>query len=406
MNLFLTGSSNLISWILFHVVKFVPRNKNKWVFGDRFKFVDNPKYLFIDVSENHKEIRSIWMARRKEDVKIVRSLHFEVYYRYSLKGLYHSLTAGVFIFDHSVSDINKFTFGGAFLVNLWHGSSVKKVRWQAKDYYVRKFHLKDENEMESFKFKILQYCHLFVKTDLLLAPSEIQANTFFSPMLRVPINDVVVGVFPRSKLMIKGEERAFDFISRYEPGSASSFIKQISQYKKRYIYMPTWRLNNIDFIQDAGINWEVLNDELHKKNELLILKFHPLTKIDFDGLSKFKNISIFPSECDIYTIYPFIDCLITDYSSVYTDFLIMNKEVIFFLFDYEDYMKNSYDLEEYDKYYRGIRAWNFTQLMDIIKGNIDCHVPNEEYTSLMNFFWDNNKKNIDLAEVIKDRIKI
>jgi CDP-glycerol glycerophosphotransferase (TagB/SpsB family) len=108
---------------------------------------------------------------------------------------------------------------------------------------------------------------------------------------------------------------------------------------------------------------------------------------------------------DIYTILPFTDVLITDYSSVYTDFLMMNKEIILFVFDYNDYVKGCCELKDYDKYYLGKKAYSFTQLLDIISTGEDCHVPQDQYSRLMDFFWSNNESTINIVEEIKIRIK-
>ena len=82
----------------------------------------------------------------------------------------------------------------------------------------------------------------------------------------------------------------------------------------------------------------------------------------------------------------------------------MNKEIILFVFDYDKYIKGSYDLENYDYYFVGKRADNFTKLLDVIKTGEDCHVPKEHYQRLMDYFWDNNRNKIDIVEEIKRRI--
>ena len=123
-------------------------------------------------------------------------------------------------------------------------------------------------------------------------------------------------------------------------------------------------------------------------------------------ISGYSNLMVYPKDSDIYTVLPFIDCLITDYSSIYTDFLMMNKDIILFVFDYEDYVHNSNDLGEYDKYFVGKRAYNFAQLLQIIESGEDCHVPQEKYQELMEFFWDNNRHRIDIVEEVEKRISL
>lgn len=386
-------------------IKWGSRNKTKWVYGAYKSFRDNPKYLFYWAVENHNEIRSIWIARNRSDVKYLRTSGYECYYWLSLKGMYHTLTAGVLICDHSILDVNAFLSGGVFYVNLWHGCGVKRVRWQAKDQFVRDFHLRNQEEMRtSFVFKVYNYSELFRTPDLCLAPSKVQATEFFAPMMDIPLDKCVVGTFPRNRLLIEGRDSALQFLEKYEPKESRSFVDYLEKYKKVYIYMPTWRNDSSDFISESGILWDELNQVLCERRELLILKLHPMTKIDLSIASGYSNICLYPKYSDIYTILPFTDCLITDYSSIYSEFLIMNKEIILFVFDYEQYMANSYELSEYKKYYPGRRAYNFSQLLQIIQSGEKCKIPEDRRKLLMEFYWDDNKNIVDLVEEIKRRI--
>lgn len=388
-----------------NLAKLAPRNKRKWVFGSATGFSDNSKYLFVQVVERNPEIRAIWISKNKDIVKDLIARHYEAYYWLSVKGMFHALTAKVYVSDHSVGNINQFLSEGAFFVNLWHGSSVKRVRWQAPELFMREYHLKSVEEMRSsLWFKINTYDVMFRTADLCLAPSTVQARDFFAPMMDISLEKVVVAVYPRSRFLIGGKDAAKKYIKNNEPRDTFDFVKELEQYNKVYIYMPTWRNDRRDFIQQASIDWESLDNLMEKRNELFVLKLHPFTKLDLTSISCYKNIRQYPTDCDLYTILPFTDCLITDYSSIYTDFLTMNKEIILFVFDYEEYVRGSYELLEYDKYFVGKRAYDFAQLLQIIESGEDCHVPQEKYHELMEFFWDNNRQQIDIVEEVKKRI--
>ena len=403
------GGFNFLRKVLVYnlqfVLKYIPRKKTKWAFGAYGGFKDNPKFLYYDVIERHPEIQATWIASNAKDMSLLKSQGLPVLHKASLKGMWYALTAKVYIVDHITSDINRYLEGGAFYVNLWHGCGIKRVRWQNKSLYVKKYHLKSEAEMRtSLSFKIKTYPFLFRKPDLCLAPSSIQLKEFFAPMMDIPEANCIVGVYPRSRLMIEGKEAALDFIRKHEPSETMEFVERLQSYRKTYIYMPTWRNDGRDFIEQAGIDWQRLNDAMKETNSLFILKLHPFTKLNFDGLSQYSNICFYPKDSDVYTVLPFIDCLITDYSSLYTDFLTMNKEVILFIFDYDEFVKGNYELAEYDNYYFGKRVYDFDQLLATMLSGEDCHVPQNQYDSLMNFFWDNNQHDIDIAEVIKKRI--
>lgn len=388
------------------IFKIIPRINNKWVFGEIDNFRDNPKYFFYSVNDSNPEINAIWIAKNKEDVKYLRRQGYKAYYWLSLIAFYHCATAKVWISGHSISNINPFLSEGAFFVNLWHGVSLKRVKWQAPDYHIRKYGLKDKDEMRtSLSFRIKTYTSMFRRPDLCLTPSEAEKHLFFAEMFDIPKERCIVGVYPRSKYLIEGEKATLEFIKEKEPKDTLDFVNKIKAFQKVLIYMPTYRNNGIDFIKQSGMNWASLNEVLKKKHELFILKFHPNTHLDVSDLDKFENICVYPPLADIYTILPFTDVLITDYSSVYSDYLIMNKEIILFVFDYDEYVKDSFELKNYDEYYVGKKAYDFSQLLKIISDNVDCHVPQEHYQRLMSFFWSNNESTIDIVEEIENRIK-
>ena len=387
------------------LVRLIPRKRNKWVFGAMQNFKDNPKYFFYWTRERHPEIRAIWIAQQKSDIEKLVKQGCEAYYWRSLKGLYHALTAKVYVSDHHVGDINIYFSGGAFFVNLWHGSSVKRVRWQAPQLFVKRYNLKSSDEMRTaLRVRVLEFPILFRTPDLCLAPSTTQAKEFFAPMMDIPLKKCIVGVYPRSRLLLEGKESALNFIEKYEPKSTLDFVTSIGKYNKVYIYMPTWRNDGSDFISKADIDWGQINSVMEKKNELFILKLHPLTHINATTVERYSHIKLFPTRSDIYTVLPFIDTLVTDYSSIYTDFLTMDKEVILFLFDYEEYVSKSYELSEFNTYFIARKAYHFEQLLTIMKEGLDCHIPSKERKRLLDFFWDSNEKDIDLVEVIKKRI--
>lgn len=390
-----------------YVIKYVPRNKHKWAYGCLGGFRDNPKFLFYWTNENHPEIRAIWFAQSRKERDLIRRQGMEACMKNSLKGFFHALTSKVYVTSHTVSNINPVFSAGAFYLNLWHGSSVKRVRWQAPEYFCRRYHLKDKEEMRTnFHFKIDSYNLMFRKPDLCLTPSTIQKKDFFAEMLDIPEDDCIVGVFPRSKFLIEGKDSALQFIKKYEPKETMDFLNVMKQFDRVYVYMPTWRNDGTNFVERAKFDWDKLNRVLEETNSLFVLKLHPSTNLDLNFISSYKNIYNYPSTTDIYTILPFMDCLITDYSSIYTDFLTMNKEVILFVYDFEEYMKGSFKLSEYDKYYVGRRAYDFDQLVQIIKDKEDCHIPQDKYSELMDFFWDNNRHQIDIVEEVKKRIGI
>ncbi len=73
-------------------------------------------------------------------------------------------------------------------------------------------------------------------------------------------------------------------------------------------------------------------------------------------------------EQDIYTVLNEFDCLITDYSSIYFDFLLTDKPIIFAPFDFKWYISNDRELYfDYKKVTPGPTCSNWKEVIDSIK---------------------------------------
>jgi len=117
---------------------------------------------------------------------------------------------------------------------------------------------------------------------------------------------------------------------------------------------------------------------------LFIFKLHPLTvfeKINLDEVNKFSNLTVMDKNMDIYPILPFTDCLISDYSSIYYDYLLMkDKEVYLFPYDYEEYILKSRSLAfDYNKQMPGRRFEDFNDLLGSINTDIIPRSKEQEY---------------------------
>ena len=155
--------------------------------------------------------------------------------------------------------------------------------------------------------------------------------------------------------------------------------------EKQILIMPTWRnwlggnyVNDDDFKNtDYYKNWnEFLNNQDFIKfieSNSYIVYFYPhqhtqkflhLFKSNSDNIKIVNN-----SKKDIQELLKESGILITDYSSVFMDFAYMNKPVLFYQFDYENYRKNQLQ-EGYFNYERdgfGPIVKNQTDLADMLE---------------------------------------
>ena len=122
--------------------------------------------------------------------------------------------------------------------------------------------------------------------------------------------------------------------------------------KRNILWMPTFRQSKENSIDDSVAEFPLLNegnitivDDFLRKNELhLIIKLHPFqNNITWLSERKYQNISVLLNEdlekhkTELYELIGSVDMLLTDYSSVYSDYLLTGKPLAFVVDDIDDY---------------------------------------------------------------------
>ena len=175
-------------------------------------------------------------------------------------------------------------------------------------------------------------------------------------------------------------------------------LKNASE-KNQILFMPTWRRNlkglSLDSFKNTMfyISWaKLLNDEsllsccrlyhinikyyLHSSFQLYSSLF---TENDVVSIIKFEDE-------DVQTLLKDSKLLVTDFSSVYFDFAYMEKPMVFYQFDEDEYYKNHYSKGYFDYRTDGFgpvcinEETTVREIMNLIKNNF---VVNNEYLKRM-----------------------
>ncbi|MBR5686538.1 MAG: CDP-glycerol glycerophosphotransferase family protein [Prevotella sp.] len=350
-----------------------PRKRSIWAFGSGTGYDGHSKYLLQYIIDHQPEIRGLWITQRKDEVEPLRKKGIEAYYSYGLKGIFYSLRAGTYIVTGSLADINFYTSGGAKQVQLWHGFGPKKCLWANIHSSMNK-----NGRFTGF----VKRPAFYVEPDIVLGASEM-IDRIYATTFRTDIDRCVDILSPRCVHLRQSKKEILEYIKKWEGQEVLDFIATMKKYKKVLLYMPTYREKNPHFLEQQKWDIDALNDTLKHKDALLIVKLHPHMKhdLDFNGLS---NIVEMDKNLDLYPILPFTDTLITDYSSVYVDYILMDdKQIILYIPDKEDYKNNSRDLwEDFDETYHGITAMNFHELLKAISSD-----ERQDYTAERALIW-------------------
>lgn len=391
----ISNSVKILANILLHVVLglsyLMPRNRNKWLVGNAKAFNNNTKYFFIHVNEALPKKRCYWISKNRKCREEVRRLGYRAYHPWSLKGMWHELTAGVYVYDMRLSAFNYWLSGRALRVNLWHGVGIKNIEFK------RVINVEKTDTL----FNYLRHPIGYAKPHIFLSTSPLMTH-HFAACFRIPESCCIESEYPRCAIFKKSREELRTFIRTYESADTGSLADRMEAASRVYIYMPTFRENKEDFLKKAGFDLPALEAVLARRNELFLFKLHPFTSIQVDT-SRYRHILFMDNKMDIYPLLPFTDVLITDYSSIYYDYLLMpGKEILLFPFDYREYIEKERDLAfPFDEYTPGERVNTFPQLLQAIDEG--RHFANERIEWVKDQFWKSPHP-VDLYQAIVARL--
>lgn len=167
-----------------------------------------------------------------------------------------------------------------------------------------------------------------------------------------------------------------------------------NKYKKKIIWMPTFRKGGGFRRNDSNIEFPLgiplitnqeeyveLDNLLQKENILLIIKFHPMQDEDTIKIKESNNIKLITNDVmkkyniDTYELIKETDALISDYSSIAYDYLMLNKPLAYIFSDLEEY-KNGLITKEPKKFIAGpiiMNCLDMKQFILEVSNNIDSY---------------------------------
>lgn len=379
----------LICYLIHPFSYLVPRSKKKIAFGSyRGSFDGNAKYLFIEMSG--KGENAVWVSGSRATVRFVRSLGLRAEWVFSPRGAWRALRSRTWFVNSYTSDILWALSGGANVINLWHGVGLKRTEYNATagpmyDRYIRKTFRQAFFHPEAYR-----------KPQYLVTASDFQTPMFASAF-RVPESRCLKCGYPRNRILVCSEEDRQKHIATFEPEPVRAFIEKIRQFKEVWIYMPTWRDSQRNvFAQNMDLTR--LNSVLEKRGAALLLKPHPNTVPD--NLYGLPNVLTIDPDVDVYPLLPYTDVLITDYSSVLYDYILMEgKGVVLYLYDRDQYVKDRDFYFPFDENVIGKKANTFEELLEAVKQGVEP-LDEAERKAMVNKFWGPKPFEYDFSDCL------
>jgi CDP-glycerol glycerophosphotransferase (TagB/SpsB family) len=222
--------------------------------------------------------------------------------------------------------------------------------------------------------KALKYCRQIGDFDYILSLSK-TFNKQMQDNYETSSDKIINFGYCRNDNLIKCKNR-------------DSLFKEKYQDKKIIVWLPTYR-NHKNGDEDISVKSDLmyglpcigsnddivsLNDVLHSYNMILMIKLHPAQRSEEISNLNLSNISIITDQ-DLFimntTLYQLLakSCaLITDYSSVYYDYLITRKPIGLAISDITEYeRKIGFAFDNYYDEIKGHYVYNIKDLMEFVK---------------------------------------
>ena len=312
----------------------IKRDKTIVLFGAWMgeKFADNSRYLFQYLHEHGSDYgikKVVWVTRNSSVYNMLKDMGYDCYQMHDLKSFYYHFRAGYhidcnmnFATKQYKGDIMGQFSSGAVKYNLWHGIPLKSGGFTNKN------HCNDD-----LLKKVLYKLRMNKKFMSIFSPGKWNLAKYAS-----------VGKFctERCKLFHGLSEENFIMCGYPRNEFPIKLLKQekavldtFKLYNKVLIYLPTFRENGI---YSHPLESEKIRNLILDNNILWLEKAHVAEK---NRIKSFKgsNFYYLHNDFDINVLLPNIDLLITDYSSVCYDAFFLNKPVIFYSPDYQNYIE-------------------------------------------------------------------
>jgi len=313
---------------------FVQRKLHLFLGEHGGKFIGNNKYYYLYLKQN-TTLPVYWVVEDEALFLELVAQGVDVLNFKSPRFLFILLSGAFFYFDNMTWQ-RKYPwlrFFKARIIHMSHGVGLKLTE---------KMLIPQEFMLRLTRTEQVQLESRIFKNDLLVSTSSFYAENVSVPAYGTVIEDVTLCGYPKNDLFyqdIKGAEIFSD-------AQTLARIRSLqSQNYKIIVYAPTFRDMDSGFQYADVIDYAAFNRFLAEQRLLLVIKGHTSLSAGIGVGESYDHILFYQNERDGYPLLKEADLLITDYSSIYMDFLHCNKPILFFVYDYEEYIEKHREIQ-------------------------------------------------------------
>lgn len=324
-----------------------------WLFSstDNSHYNYNSRYLFEYVKENLPEITPLFVINDSELRNSLSSKYGKQHFieTESIQGIRQALSAGVWFTSAGLPAYGTGLHKKRLIINLWHGVPLKKIA------------LLDPNLKKAAR---IYFKKIFSENYTCILTTSHELIPLMARSFAVSEDKIKVWGQPRNDgLFQKNDCREI----------LGQLFPDLPEYTKTVLYAPTFRdYGQVQLFPFKDFDQEQLEAFLEEKNMLLFIRTHVAEQgsaAPYLG----KRIRFLGNEQaeDVTGILNIFDCLITDYSSIYIDYLLTDKPMIFLPYDRQQYLDGRGMNFDYDDVTPGPKPETFNDFLDALSPKED-----------------------------------
>ncbi len=312
-----------------------PKDSTILIFGSRGGSYPsgNSKALFEYIA--HREghpFRCYFFLNHHTDSPYERCIR-----RPSLGTVHLFLRAKTILMTNSLGDMgNLRPSKRKYVIHLWHGHGPK-----ADGYASKKF----TREMLQDSEHWMQYTTAFLTCSRLDSYMRAYAHALH------PTQILSLG-YPRCDYLLDE--------SRWKE-KIPTLYASLPEYDKVLLYATTWRTEGtVRFFPFEDFTTDALEEWCAGKRILMLIRSHEGDGGEVKETHHIRNLP-YALQPDIAEVLPEVDLLINDYSSIQSDFMLLDRPMIFVPYDLDDFLeRESLCYPDYDFWCPGEKVYTFT----------------------------------------------
>lgn len=289
-------------------------------------YSDSPKamYEYMLKAPEYKDYRFVWSFKEPENFAYLKNNERTSLVKFRTKADNRALRRAKYWITNYRMLNHQFPRRGQVYLQCWHGTPLKRLGYDIQE---------GDNVMNSASEVREKYRSDAKRFAYILSPSPFATEKFATAWNLVETGQT-------DKIIEEGYPRN-DRLANYSADERDDIRRSLEvDGKKVILYAPTWRDNQHTSGQGYTYKTEVDFDKLKRElgdDYVILFRAHYLVANSFD-FDKYKDFVIDVSSYpDINDLYIASDILVTDYSSVFFDYSILKRPIIFYMYDLEQY---------------------------------------------------------------------